>query len=831
MAGKFLMITYRPLFVMRRVNFSCLVYSWPAAMILFAMFSLALTSMESESPTFDEQGFLVRGVAYLRGEESGSRHIQVGHPLGLNALNAILIAYDPTIRLPTDHPAWQETSFHRPAELFLWEIGNDVDRIMFLGRLPSIWLGVLMAAIGARWAIELAAETARLSRKSRQIPNERDRRALDPGLAWVGLITLLLFAFDPNILAHMRLATTDLGLAAAALLAGFSLWRFLRRPTWQSVIIAGATLGLLQNTKFTALLFVPLFGIIIFINLWQRRKNGVPQLLRIGLLSSVIYPLSALFFLWAANGFQVGVLNAPLPAFGRMGGMAIPLSHYLDQLLDIGGRLQVSTPSFLLGRYSDSGWWYYFPVAFFLKTPMPILLLIGWALVLAFRFFRHSTPGSKTNTVFNLSMVLIPPVGYFLIALTSEINLGYRHLLPVLPFLYVFTGFIMGYFLAFQLEMSTKIQRKFSRVAVLGLLGWLAVISLWLFPHYLAFFNLLAGGPNNGWRALVDSNIDWGQDLGNLKQWMDDEEIDHVWLSYFGEGRPEYYDIDYTGLDSFPPRLMNPEAQPFYPFDPAPGWYAISATTVQGVHFADHAQFDYFRTREPAAKVGYSIFLYEQPAYGTPVDVLLANGQIDELTPEDFNRFGTNDTTLRWFDARQAIILPDGGRPVWLIQFGENILNPELKPFVTANNTYESVSYQMSEVTPNFTEIDPRRMLLFQSGGKISQIGATPIRIDQDGATITTFWRQEGEQAPVKIFVHMLDEHGNIVAQWDGFGAAWEGWREGDVLVQLHHLDWPETLPSGNLRFITGLYDPETNLRWRSFGGEDVVVLGDITIP
>jgi hypothetical protein len=164
MAGKCLMATYRPLFVMRRFYFSSVVYTWLPALILLAMFALALTSMVSESPTFDEQGFLVRGVAYLRGEENGSRRIQVGHPLGLNALNAFLLAPDPTVRLPTDHPSWQESSFHRPAELFLWEIGNDVGRIMFLGRLPSIWLGLLMAAIGARWAIELAAEIARLAR-------------------------------------------------------------------------------------------------------------------------------------------------------------------------------------------------------------------------------------------------------------------------------------------------------------------------------------------------------------------------------------------------------------------------------------------------------------------------------------------------------------------------------------------------------------------------------------------------------------------------------------------------------------------------------------------
>ena len=89
--------------------------------------------------------------------------------------------------------------------------------------------------------------------------------------------------------------------------------------------------------------------------------------------------------------------------------------------------------------------------------------------------------------------------------------------------------------------------------------------------------------PDNGWRYLVDSNLDWGQDLGNLRGWLDENNMEQIWLSYFGEGSPSYYDINFTGLDSFPPRLMNPQARPFYPHDPAPGVYAISATTLQGV--------------------------------------------------------------------------------------------------------------------------------------------------------------------------------------------------------------------------------------------------------
>ena len=131
---------------------------WVAALLLGVMFALALTSLRDEAPTFDEQGFLVRGLAYLRGEANGgTRNIRVGHPLGLNALNAALLVNDPTVRLPSDDPAWGETGFHRPAELFLWGIGNDVARTMFLARVPTIWLGLLLAAVAGRWAAEMAA--------------------------------------------------------------------------------------------------------------------------------------------------------------------------------------------------------------------------------------------------------------------------------------------------------------------------------------------------------------------------------------------------------------------------------------------------------------------------------------------------------------------------------------------------------------------------------------------------------------------------------------------------------------------------------------------------
>ncbi len=511
---------------------------WLATAVLLFMFGLALGSMAQKAPTFDEQGFLVRGLAYVRGDQ----HIRVGHPAGLNALNALFLVNDPTVQLPVDDLSWQATSFHRPAELFLWEIGNNVEHVMFLARLPSIFLGLLLAALVGRWAWAISSRP------------------------WAGFLALALVAFDPNILAHTRLTTTDLGLTLGAALAGFSLWWFLKRPSWKNVILAGVGFGLLQNSKFTAGLFVPLFALVILVGLIQQRRRGQsPWRSLIMLLTA--YPLAAFLTLWAAYGFDIGALPADLPTFPQLSGLTLPLAHHLEQLLDIGGRLQVGTPAFLLGQYADSGWWYYFPVAFILKTPLPTLILLAWALVVALtygalRILRRPATRLTTHvaqlTALDFAALLILALGYFAFALTTDINLGYRHILPVLPFLFVYTAVSIPR--PIQAQTTPLLLNLYSLLLIT-----LALITLWIYPDFLAYFNGLAGGPDNGWRALVDSNLDWGQDLDDLPGWMAENDVDSVWLSYFGEARPEYYGINYNGLDSFPPRLMNPQTRPFLP--------------------------------------------------------------------------------------------------------------------------------------------------------------------------------------------------------------------------------------------------------------------------
>ncbi|MCL4263251.1 MAG: phospholipid carrier-dependent glycosyltransferase [Anaerolineae bacterium] len=799
---------------------------WGTAVLLF-MFALSLTSMTTLAPTFDEQGFLVRGLGYVRGE---NRHMRVGHPLGLNALNASLLVGDERIQLPTADPSWQERSFHRPAELFLWEIGNDVSLVMFLARLPSIWLALLLAAVVGRWAWRMS---------HRQ---------------WAGLLALTLIALDPNILANAQLATTDLGLALGAAVAGFTLWRYWVRPTILNVLLAGIGFGLLQNTKFTAGLFVPLFALVIVAGMvvqWRHNQRGhLPFPWRTVLLFILIYPLAALLTLWAAYGFQVGKLPAELPTFPQLAGLTVPLSHHIEQLLDIGGRLQVETPSFLMGQYSNTGWWYYFPMAFLLKTPLPILVLLVTAVILRLVSYLSQIRSPKPETrspntphasrithhelhspLFNDAALLIPAFGYFAFALTSEINLGYRHLLPVLPFTAVFIAHAFAGIRNPKSGARSPITDYRLPITFSATLTLLALITLWIHPHYLSYFNPLAGGPENGWHYLVDSNTDWGQDLNKLPAWMEANEVEEVWLSYFGEARPDYYGIAYKGLDSWPPRLMNPEARPYYPTDPAPGIYAISATNLQGVHFADPDQFAWFREREPLAKIGYSIFLYEVLATGGSVDVVLAGLQLDDIHPADYAQFNSNDITPRWVDLETAVIVPDSTRR-WLVVGRDTAVAPTIAALIESwLLRVEREEYLLYQIPPlTVPEVSPLALFSLDEGTVGLMSAFVDTAVTNHTLRLNTAWQQKGNPQPVKIFIHLLDAQGNIAAQWDGLGAAWEGWHTGDALLHTHTIPLPADLPPGAYEIRLGLYHPQTNQRWLTETGADYLILEEVEI-
>ncbi len=267
---------------------------------------------------------------------------------------------------------------------------------------------------------------------------------------------------------------------------------------------------------------------------------------------------------------QVGCLTLPAPGWIR----GFFLQQYHTQ--------RIGHPSFCWGQRGIGGFWYFYIVAYLVKTPLPQILLLAIALGLYIKGTRH--PEEK---------YLLASAGTLLVlGSLTPLTTSLRHLLPTLLLLILFAG---------RLGCCNCWSNKRLRVLVSVLLVWHVLAAVMAYPHYLAYFNELIGGSKNGYLYLVDSNLDWGQDLPGLKSFMDQNGIDQVYLDYHGTASPDHYGIRHERVA---PEILAQEP---------PGWYAISATNLQDVYQKEE-RWDLhgrFREREPVAKIGYSIFVYE----------------------------------------------------------------------------------------------------------------------------------------------------------------------------------------------------------------------------
>lgn len=529
-----------------------------AVLLMLVAFGLMLTSAVQKSPTMDEQNHIARGAAYLG---TGDPRLSVEHPPLVNLLSALPVHLLLRPNLPLDTIWWEAAEWYHFADLFLWEVNPDAERIVFLARLPVMGLTLLLVGLVYRWAAERFGP-------------------------WGGVLAAAFCALDPNILAHGRLSTTDVGGAFFIFLAAYALWRALRHPSRWQIVGAGLAMGLAFSAKLSALAFGPILALAALLDgLAGETGRGRRLLGRAGLMLAVL--LLSLTVVWATYGFEVGPLGESGPL--------VPASPYLRGVQAILGFAGGGRPGYLLGQVGTEGWWYYFPVAFAVKTPLATLVGVLVAPVL---MLRHPARDDL--------FLLTPPLLFFLASTGTRLNLGYRHLLPILPFLFVHLA---------RLSKSprhpvTQSPNRVQHLPSILLSLWLALATLRIYPHFLAFFNPLGGGPEEGWRVLADSNIDWGQDLKGLQAWMEREGVEQVRLAWFGSARPEYYGIAYELLPGVPYGFILWENPPFNPEDPEPGVYAISVSNLVGVALPSPDLYAWFRDREPGAKIGYSVFIY-----------------------------------------------------------------------------------------------------------------------------------------------------------------------------------------------------------------------------
>ncbi len=758
--------------------------------LLLLMFWSSLSSIRVTAGTYDEYEYIARGYTYLVTENS---ELKLRHPVLLDSLAAVPLLLLPEVKLPLDSPALAAGDFHVYARNFLWEANGAIaNRMIFLARLPVIVLSLLLATAVFVWGRQLFGLPA-------------------------GLVAMALMAFDPNWLAHGRLVTPDAGQSAFIFFAVFAWWRCLQKPVWYSLLLAGFLLGLAQTAGFPALILYPLLFLTTVANLIsskQLKTKGWTWLLCFGGLV-----LGSLVTIWAVYRLDWG----PLPWLGVSG----PAPYHWAEFQDLLVRLDRRDLAYLNGEVYRGGKAAFFIAALLLKTPVPVLTLAGLGLIQLLRRQRWLVEAS----------LWLVPVAYYVSSLTSSLNIGYRHILPILPFLYVWGG-----------SAVLLMRHRWQKFAGLGLLVWLVAASWSIYPYYLTYFNELAGGARNGLNYLVVSDVDWGQDLPGLADFLAQNDIGEVYLSYFGTTPPEQFGIRYLPIPAWPPRGIE-EQLPFHPHYPLPGTYAISAANLVGARFEDNQNLlAWFRAQEPKAIIGNSIYVYDVPRLldedAPQVNLLLSGLALTNL-PDEFivNELHTNNLLPRWFDSQKAMVLSPG-KSVLILPDNQPV-DPFLKEavvdqlallqrFRVVSQMVQAYSVSNTAVLPQFIAGQAESFAYVSPvvvpDASEAQLVSLPITLDtavtflgwrvlgpvQPGKIlkVMTAWRIEQEPArKLAIFMHLLAPDGSILAQFDGLDATSETLHTGDVVIQLHGLMLPTEMP-GNVRWLNvGIYDPDSMVR------------------
>lgn len=559
--------------------------------LFFGIISLqAIPSLLQESPTFDEVMRQLPGYLSL---SRGNYALHMDHPPLVKLITSLPL-FLTEINLPPTPKEWTDLARWRFAHDFLFN-GNNADRLVLLGRLSLFPLFLLLGFFVYTWS----------------------KKTFGQGAA---VVALTFYSFEPNILAHGRLMNTDFAVTCFSFLTIYGVHQLLYEISLPRLFLTGLALGLAVTTKFSALWVIPTLLLLGAGALHRKHaialklpnsevftSSGTARKLLLVLGSFLFIGLIAYTMIWGAYLFRYGAAPAGDQLFQVSWEESLPERPVAQRavlwarenrvlpeayLLGLSRTLKgLKRYAFLMGDISNEGWWYYFLVTFAIKTPLALLLAICLT-PLSLRSLWRKRPLTAL-------CLAAPVVTYFFIASASKLNIGHRHLLPIYPFLFVLAG---------SAASTSGIAHNLRKAGLTVVLLWYVMSSASIFPHYLAYFNELVGGPNNGYKYLVDSNLDWGQDLKGLKRYMDEHKITRVWLSYFGTASPEYYGIDYNALPSY--IIFEPRRERI----PTP-YVAISATNLQGIYLEAtgyHADlFKAFRSKKPLAKVGFSIFIYK----------------------------------------------------------------------------------------------------------------------------------------------------------------------------------------------------------------------------
>jgi 4-amino-4-deoxy-L-arabinose transferase-like glycosyltransferase len=572
-----------------------------AVLALLALLTLQLSlSVQRHSVTCDEPAYFAAGVSHWHTGKFDLYRVNPPLPRMLAVLPLL------PLRLPVDYRNWSTFPAARAeftiGDQFAVGAGDLFVELIRLARLSS----VLWALVGAMLIY-------------------RASRALFGPAG--GITSLALWCFEPNVIAHGSLMTQDMAATVCGFAAMLVFGRALSQPSLGRACAAGVMLGVALLTKLTHLFLLPLLPLCWWLERRRAAEKEPPAraLLRASVLVVTCLLVINLGYLFRGTGQRLGSLPFASRSFsgaqnwntadsgnrfrGRLlGALPLPVPADFVQGMDVQRvDFEKGMRSYLHGVWRTRGWWHYYLVGFALKVPLGTLALMLAGLVLGLRARRW--------------LWVLPPLTYVaLVSSQTGFNHHFRYTLPAFPYLLLLAG-ACGEWAA---RAWRAAPRRWAPAAAVGLAGLSAIASAaWVQPHALSYFNALGGGPDRGDRYLVDSNIDWGQDLSSLKEWLDRHPAARpLGLAYFGTVDPHDYGIDYQ----LPPAAVNafPVLDPLSPVrheGPRPGWYAVSVNFTRGLTFGARdasgrkrrigpTHYTYFASARPVATAGHSIRIY-----------------------------------------------------------------------------------------------------------------------------------------------------------------------------------------------------------------------------
>ena len=598
------------------------------ALIVVVQLTISLSLLVRKGLFIDDSMHIPAGYSYLLTHDY---RLNQEHPPFIKLLSAVgLWRVQP--RFPFESPGWQKAAtpgdpddgMERIEEAFFDVNAEQFDRISFWGRVPVLIVPMILV-IAVWWF-------------GRQFFG-----------AFAGLAAAALLITEPNILGNSIVVQNDLAAALALLLFVVALRRYLADADWRAALLLGGALGFALIAKYSLIVLLPVSFLLLTLNSIVRAVRKQSTVLS-SAASGVFVLLTAYFILLASYAFHVDRIDADESAVicnwfyltGHFAELSQKFLMWLPPLLPkyfvYGINMVVDDsregrPAFLLGQVSNKGWWYYFPVAFALKTTIPFLMSavvgISWA---TFRLLEERRK--------DLLYLVLPPLLYLALSMTSHLNIGVRHILPIFPFLAVAGGGV----LAAMIDIQTRPARALATACVAVTVLSSSLIAVLTFPNYLTYFSPLAGGTARGWQTLSDSNVETGQEVKTLANYLKAHGENRVagvmiggeFLRFYGiqavdlegwedDDRPdeqgnESEDVDDSGTNDDREgtrenqNATNENVGASAASDNAPKYVAIGAWYMLKIGLSPRQgqAIDPYLNQKPEAMIGNSIFLFRR---------------------------------------------------------------------------------------------------------------------------------------------------------------------------------------------------------------------------